>query len=103
MLVSTFKQNCGLYGGASDLSHVPWIFNVSPTLEHVKLLFGQTDFPRWVLNTLLVVAAVVVITVAVAVPGGSSLARLAGRWGERMGMGILCTFVIPRTLLFVPF
>jgi len=103
MLVTTFKQNRDLYVGASDLSHIPWIFNDPPTLEHVKLLFGQTDFPRWVLNTLLVVAAVVVITVAVAVPAGYSLARLAGRWGERMGMGIFFTYLIPPTLLFVPF
>src|SRR3989454_5433185 len=103
MLVTTFKQNRDLYVGASDLSHIPWIFNDPPTLEHVKLLFGQTDFPRWVLNTLLVVAAVVVITVAVAVPAGYSLARPAGRWGGRMGVGIFFTYLIPPTLLFVPF
>src|SRR5205807_1557099 len=77
MLITSFKQNRDLYVGASDTSHIPWIFNDPPTLEHVKLLFGQTDFPRWVLNTLVVVVAVVVITVAVAVPAGYSLARLA--------------------------
>src|SRR5204862_156954 len=43
------------------------------------------------------------ITVAVAVPAGYSLARLAGRWGERLGMGIFFTYLIPPTLLFVPF
>src|SRR3989441_498546 len=103
MLITAFKQNRDLYVGASDLSHVPWIFNDPPTLDHVKLLFGQTEFLRWVLNTLVVVAAVVVITVAVAVPAGYSLARLAGRWGERMGMGIFFTYLIPPTLLFIPF
>src|SRR5207244_164294 len=103
MLVTSFKQNRDLYVGASDVSHIPWIFNDPPTLDHVKLLLGQTDFPRWVLNTLVVVVAVVVITVAVAVPAGYSLARLVGRWGERMGMGIFFTYLIPPTLLFVPF
>src|SRR5437879_9087891 len=103
MLITAFKQNRDLYVGASDLSHVPWIFNDPPTLEHVRLLFGQTDFPRWVLNTLVVVVAVVAIPVAVAVPAGYSLARLAGRWGERMGMGIFFTYLIPPTLLFIPF
>src|SRR5207302_1720897 len=103
MLITAFKQNRDLYVGASDLSHIPWIFNDPPTLDHVKLLLGQTDFPRWVLNTLVVVVAVVAITVAVAVPAGYSLARLVGRWGERMGMGIFFTYLIPPTLLFVPF
>ena len=103
MLLTAFKQNRDLYVGAFDTRHVPWIFNDPPTLEHVRLLFGQTEFPRWVLNTLVVVVAVVVITVAVAVPAGYSLARLTGRWGERLGMGIFFTYLIPPTLLFIPF
>ena len=103
MLLTAFKQNRDLYVGAFDTRHVPWIFNDPPTLEHVRLLFGQTEFPRWVLNTLVVVVAVVAITVAVAVPAGYSLARLTGRWGERLGMGIFFTYLIPPTLLFIPF
>jgi multiple sugar transport system permease protein len=103
MLLTAFKQNRDLYVGATDLRHVPWIFNDPPTLDHVRLLFQQTEFPRWVLNTLLVVVAVALITVAVAVPAGYSLARLVGRWGERMGMGIFFTYLIPPTLLFIPF
>jgi multiple sugar transport system permease protein len=103
MLITAFKQNRDLYVGAFDTRHVPWIFNDPPTLEHVRLLFGQTDFLRWTLNTLIVVVAVVVITVAVAVPAGYSLARLTGRWGERLGIGIFFTYLIPPTLLFIPF
>ena len=103
MAITAFKQNRDLYVGAFDTRHVPWIFNDPPTLEHVRLLFGQTDFLRWILNTLIVVVAVVVITVAVAVPAGYSLARLTGRWGERLGIGIFFTYLIPPTLLFIPF
>jgi len=103
MAITAFKQNRDLYVGAFDTRHVPWIFNEPPTLEHVRLLFGQTDFLRWTLNTLIVVVAVVVITVAVAVPAGYSLARLTGRWGERLGIGIFFTYLIPPTLLFIPF
>ncbi len=103
MLVTAFKQNRDLYVGAFDTRHVPWIFNDPPTLDHVRLLFGQTDFLRWIANTLIVVVAVVVITVAVAVPAGYSLARLTGRWGERLGIGIFFTYLIPPTLLFIPF
>ena len=103
MLITAFKQNRDLYVGASVVEHVPWIFNDPPTLDHVRVLLYQTAFPRWVLNTLVVVAAVAVITVAVAVPAGYSLARLAGRWGEGMGMAIFFTYLIPPTLLFIPF
>src|SRR5205809_3123807 len=88
MLVTSFKQNRDLYVGASDLRHIPWIFNDPPTLDHVRLLIGLTEFPLLVLNTLVVLVAVVFVTVVVAVPAGYSLARLTGRWGERLGMGI---------------
>ncbi|PYO78488.1 MAG: sugar ABC transporter permease, partial [Gemmatimonadetes bacterium] len=43
MLITAFKRNSDLYVGASVTSHIPWIFNEPPTLEHVKLLLGQTD------------------------------------------------------------
>ena len=103
MLVTAFKQNGDLYVGAWDRDHVPWIFNLPPTLEHVRVLLQQTDFPRWAGNTALVVAAVALITVAVAVPAGYSLARLAGRAGTGLGIGIFFSYLIPPTLLFLPF
>ena len=103
MLVTAFKQNRDLYVGASDLRHVPWVFNQSPTLDHVRLLLHGTEFPHWILNTLLIVAVVIAVTVALAVPAGYSLARLAGRWGERLGIAIFLTYLIPPTLLFIPF
>ncbi len=110
MLITAFKQNRDLYVGASDLSHIPWIFNDPPTLEHVKLLFGQTDFPRWVLNTLLVVAAVVVITVAVAVPAGYSLVSLLGLQNSLASLILIyptmtipfCTWLVMGFLRSVP-
>jgi multiple sugar transport system permease protein len=103
MLLTAFKQNRDLYVGAWDRGHVPWEFNLPPTLEHLRLLLFQTDFTHWIANTAVVVAAVVLVTVIVAVPAGYSLARLAGRAGERLGIGIFCTYLIPPTLLFLPF
>jgi len=103
MLLTAFKTNRDLYVGATDLSHIPWIFNEPPTLQHVQLLFLGTPYLTWVRNTVLVGAAVVVITLVCAVPAGYSLARLSGRWGERLGIGIFLTYLVPPTLLFIPF
>ncbi|MFN3286065.1 MAG: carbohydrate ABC transporter permease [bacterium] len=103
MFLTAFKQNRDLYVGATNLQHVPWIFNDPPTLDHVRLLFFGTPYLVWVKNTALVGLAVVAITLVVAVPAGYSLARLAGRWGERLGIGIFLTYLVPPTLLFIPF
>src|SRR5262245_29023206 len=103
MAVTTFKQNSDLYVGASNTAHNPFLFNRPPTLEHLRTLLEATLFPTWLLNTLTVGFVVVAITLALAVPAGYSLARLTGRWGERLSIGIFLTYLVPPTLLFIPF
>jgi multiple sugar transport system permease protein len=103
MVVTSFKQNADLYVGAANTAHNPFIFNRAPTLDHLRTLFGQTMYPTWLFNTLWVGVVVVGITLLLAVPAGYSLARLTGRWGERLGIGIFLTYLVPSTLLFIPF
>jgi multiple sugar transport system permease protein len=45
---------------------------------------------------------VVIITIALAVPAGYSLARLSGGGGERLGISIFLTYLVPSTILFIP-
>ena len=103
MLITTFKQNSDLYVGASNTAHNPFIFNQPPTLQHLKTLFQNTLYLTWLFNTLWVGAIVVLITLVLAVPAAYSLARLTGRWGERLSIGIFLTYLVPSTLLFIPF
>jgi len=98
MGITTFKQTGDLY----NLKNNPFLFNDPPTLDHLRLLFGQTLFVRWFLNTTLAGLAVVAITLLLAVPAAYALARLTGRWGERVGIGIFLTYLVPPTLLFIP-
>jgi multiple sugar transport system permease protein len=39
---------------------------------------------------------------SLAVPAGYALARLTGRAGEQLGIGIFLTYLVPPTLLFIP-
>ncbi len=103
MFVTAFKEDNDLYVGGIVAAHIPWIFNEPPTLEHMQYLLQETAYLAWVRNTALVGAAVVLITVVLAVPAGYALARLTGRWGERLGISIFLTYLIPPTLLFIPF
>jgi multiple sugar transport system permease protein len=98
MLITTFKTDGDLYNLQSD----PYWFNAAPTLEHLRYLFENTLFVQWLLNTLLIGACVVAITLAIALPAGYSLARLPGRSGENLGIGIFLTYLVPTTLLFLP-
>ena len=98
MLITAFKTNSDLY----SVEHVPFWFNEPPTLEHFRYLFEQTLFGRWLLNSLIIGVCVVAITLITALPAGYSLARMGGRSGEMIGIGIFLTYLVPTTLLFLP-
>ena len=94
MLITAFKTNADLY----NVSNIPFWFNDPPTLEHFRYLFEQTLFARWLLNSLIIGVCVVAITLVTALPAGYSLARMTGRNGEALGIGIFLTYLVPPTL-----
>jgi multiple sugar transport system permease protein len=98
MLITTFKQDADLYNRTNN----PFIFNSAPTLEHLRYLFNETLFLKWLFNTAWVGTLVVIITLTLAIPAGYSLVRLGGRWGEKLGIGIFLTYLVAPTILFIP-
>src|ERR671918_79100 len=98
MLITTFKTNSDLYNRDNN----PLIFNEAPTFHNLDFLFTQTQYTRWLANTVLVGIVIVAITLAIAVPAGYALARLSGRVGQSLGIGIFLTYLVPPTLLFLP-
>src|SRR6266852_2893358 len=98
MLITTFKTDGDLY----NLKSIPYWFNAPPTLEHLKYLFEETLFVQWLSNSALIGLCVVAITLLVALPAGYGLARMPGRSGENLSIGIFLTYLVPPTLLFLP-
>ena len=98
MIITSFKTNPDLY----NVTNIPFWFNEAPTLEHFRYLFEQTMFVRWLVNSLVIGVCVVAITLVAALPAGYSLARMTGRSGEALGIGIFLTYLVPPTLLFLP-
>ena len=74
----------------------------SPTFKNVSFLFTDTQYGRWLFNTVLVGIVVVAITLLVSIPAGYALARLSGAWGQTLGVGIFLVYLVPPTLLFLP-
>ena len=108
-LVTMFKTNLDI----ANVENSPYVYNDLEgnfhwdfwnyaTTEHVRYLFEETNYAKWLLNTLIVGAAVVGITLLLAMPAGYALARLAGGWGQSAGVAIFLVYLIPPTLLFLP-
>ena len=99
MVITTFKTTQDLH----DTTHNPYLFNDPPTLEHLRLLFTETQYLQWLVNTGLVGVLVVAITLMLAVPAGYALARMTGPWAQSLGIAIFLTYLVPPTILFIPF
>lgn len=98
MIITVFKQNNDLYNPNNN----PFLYNDPPTLEHIQYLFDHTQYATFVRNTFFVAVLVVIITLIGSVPAAYSLSRLAGRWGESLGIAIFLVYLVPPTLLFIP-
>ena len=96
-LITSFKQNPDLY----NVNHNPFVFNLAPTLQHVRYLFESTPFTTFVTNTVVVGGCVVVITLLLALPAAYALARLNLRWSGPLGIGIFFVYLVPPSLLFI--
>jgi multiple sugar transport system permease protein len=99
MLITTFKTTLDLHNTQNN----PYRFNDPPTLHHLEVLFADTQYAQWLLNTGLVGLAVVAITLVLAVPAGYALARMTGPWSQTLGVAIFLTYLVPPTILFIPF
>ncbi len=97
MVITAFKHERDLYS-----MRFPLWFHEPPTLKHFDLLFHQTWFGTWVVNTGLLSLCVVAITLFAAVPAAYALARGRVRGSENLGIALFMTYLVPSIILFVP-
>jgi len=98
MILTMFKTNNDLYNPRNN----PFLYNDPPTLSNLDLLWNDTSYRTFILNTLMIAVVVMVITVVAVVPAAYSLVRLSGRFGENLGILIFLVYLVPPTLLFIP-
>ena len=98
MLITMFKRSHDLFNPTNN----PFLLNEPITLEHLDLLFNQTLFPTFLLNTFVVGLAVVVITVSWPCPPRSAWRGWRADGARASGIGIFLTYLVPPTLLFIP-
>jgi multiple sugar transport system permease protein len=96
--LTAFRQNSDLY----VTNHNPFVLTKPATLSNITSLLAHTAYLRFILNSVVIGLVTVAITLALSLPAAYALARLTGRWGERVGIGIFVTYLVPPTLLFLP-
>ena len=89
--------------------YIPWnrpnfapFWTLQPTLEHFALLFRETLFARWLLNTLIISVLSTAIALFCGLLAAYALARLRFPLGGTLGTSVFVTYLVPQTLLFIP-
>lgn len=80
----------------------PFWFKRPLGFQHFQYLFQRTQFLTWAMNTAIVAACVLGITLALCIPAAYALARLRFKGGQHIGIGVFMTYLIPPILLFIP-
>jgi multiple sugar transport system permease protein len=98
MAITTFKPNNELY---DYKNHNPfWI--TSPTLQNVKKLLFDTDYPQWLMTTMGIAAAATFISIFASVLAAYAIQRLRFRGANWVGLAIYLAYLVPPSILFIP-
>lgn len=98
MLMATLKNDYDLI----DITVSPFWFKRPLGLNHFDYLFHRTNFFVWAENTAIISVSVLLVTLALCVPGGYALARLKLPGAQTVGIAIFMTYLVPPILLFLP-
>lgn len=99
MALTSFKTNQEI----ESLKGIPFLIQQGPTLRHYVDLFTKTDFLIYLKNTALITALVTVLSLVISVLAAYSLSRLGFIGAGILGTGVFLTYLVPDTLLFIPF
>src|SRR5262245_58519466 len=98
MGVTTFKPNDELYN-YSD--HNPFWID-SPTLANIHKLLFDTDYPQWLLNTMVIAVAATFLSIFASVLAAYAITRLRFRGAQTVGLMIFLAYLVPPSILFIP-
>ena len=98
MAATTFKPNQELYN-YKDYNPL-WVY--SPTLQNVKKLLFDTDYPRWLMITMWVAAAATALSLFSSVLAAYAIQRLRFHGSAWVGLGIYLAYLVPPSILFIP-
>jgi multiple sugar transport system permease protein len=73
-----------------------------PTLANYVWLFTKSSFARWYLNSFLVSVSTTLFSLLISIMAGYAIAHLRFSGAAVIGILIFVTYLIPRTLLFIP-
>lgn len=96
MVATSLKSNTEIYGAAATL------WPKALTFDNYTTLLAETNFPIYFRNSVIVALATVVLSLVISALGAYALTRLRFRGRRVLAQGLVYTYLMPSSLLFIP-
>ncbi|WP_407181027.1 carbohydrate ABC transporter permease [Bradyrhizobium sp. STM 3562] len=77
-----------------------WV--VHPTFKHIYKLLFETQYPRWLWNTMYVAIGATTLSIIASVLAAYAIVRLRFKGAETVGVLIFFAYLVPPSILFIP-
>jgi multiple sugar transport system permease protein len=77
-----------------------WV--IHPTLKHISKLLFETQYPRWLWNTMFVAIGATTLSIVASVLAAYAIVRLRFKGADTVGALIFFAYLVPPSILFIP-
>jgi len=77
-----------------------WV--VHPTFKHISKLLFETQYPRWLWNTMYVAVGATALSIFASVLAAYAIVRLRFKGADAIGVLIFFAYLVPPSILFIP-
>jgi multiple sugar transport system permease protein len=77
-----------------------WV--IRPTFKHISKLLFETQYPRWLWNTMYVAVGATTLSIIASVLAAYAIVRLRFKGADTVGALIFFAYLVPPSILFIP-
>jgi multiple sugar transport system permease protein len=77
-----------------------WV--IHPTFKHISKLLFETEYPRWLWNTMYVAVGATALSIFASVLAAYAIVRLRFKGADTVGVLIFFAYLVPPSILFIP-
>ena len=77
-----------------------WV--IHPTFKHISKLLFETQYPRWLWNTMYVAVGATALSIFASVLAAYAIVRLRFKGADTVGVMIFFAYLVPPSILFIP-
>ncbi|SEG76519.1 carbohydrate ABC transporter permease [Bosea lathyri] len=85
-----------------DMERVNPFWTWTPTFKHIHKLLFESDYPRWLWNTMFIASCATFISLVASVLAAYAIVRLRFKGAVTVGALIFLAYLVPPSILFIP-